>query len=226
MLAFLHLVTEGALARPRELGRLEALAEAAAAPVNRCDCRSRLPDAFDAVLRVPALTPKALAARLDMVPQMRHPRRRRTGGARLSHRSRIADWRRSSPWRQASRSVPWRFSSYQKRFAPGKPITLLTALVLAQQKQFSRAWTMLEADRLEAYPAAARWLFISLNPKSNRGGLGHVSLDTTNHYAEISIKMKQEALEACQAPSVSSMGRPRRPIWQSDPTLLEWLASL
>ena len=38
---------------------------------------------------------------------------------------------------------------YQKRFAPGKPITLLTALALAQQRQFRRAWTMLEAEGLE-----------------------------------------------------------------------------
>jgi site-specific recombinase XerD len=59
-----------------------------------------------------------------------------------------------------------------------------------------------------------------------RGWLGHVSLDTTNRYAEINIKMKQEALEACQAPLTSSMGPPRRPIWQSDPALLEWLANL
>jgi site-specific recombinase XerD len=59
-----------------------------------------------------------------------------------------------------------------------------------------------------------------------RGWLGHVSLDTTNRYAEINIRMKQEALEACQAPSASSVGPPRRPVWQSEPKLLEWLAAL
>ena len=59
----------GRAAGLRELERLEALAEAAAGRIERCDRRSRLPDAFDAVLRVPALTPKALAARLDLVPQ-------------------------------------------------------------------------------------------------------------------------------------------------------------
>ncbi|WP_292326423.1 tyrosine-type recombinase/integrase [Mesorhizobium sp.] len=59
-----------------------------------------------------------------------------------------------------------------------------------------------------------------------RGWLGHVSLDTTNRYAEISIRMKQEALEACQPPSSSSVGPPRRPVWQSEPKLLEWLADL
>ncbi len=59
-----------------------------------------------------------------------------------------------------------------------------------------------------------------------RGWLGHVSLDTTNRYAEINIKLKQEALEACQTPSTSSVGPPRRPVWQSEPKLLEWLAGL
>jgi site-specific recombinase XerD len=59
-----------------------------------------------------------------------------------------------------------------------------------------------------------------------RGWLGHVSLDSTNRYAEINLKMKQEALEACRPPSGSSVGPPRKPVWQSEPKLLEWLAAL
>ncbi len=46
---------------------------------------------------------------------------------------------------------------YRKRFACGKPTTLLTALALAQQGQFSRAQAMLGADGLHSYPIAARW---------------------------------------------------------------------
>lgn len=59
-----------------------------------------------------------------------------------------------------------------------------------------------------------------------RGWLGHVSLDTTNRYAEINIKMKEDALEAINSPSNSRMGHPSRPVWQSEPKLLEWLTSL
>jgi site-specific recombinase XerD len=59
-----------------------------------------------------------------------------------------------------------------------------------------------------------------------RGWLGHVSLDTTNRYAEISIRTKQEALEACRMPAASSVGPHRKPVWQSEPKLLEWLAGL
>ena len=53
----------------RELDRLEAAAAQGRGVVAGGDRRSRLPDALDALLRVPALTPKALAARLRIAPQ-------------------------------------------------------------------------------------------------------------------------------------------------------------
>ena len=53
----------------RELDRLEAAAEQGRGVVAGGDKRSRLPDALDALLRTPALTPKALAARLKVAPQ-------------------------------------------------------------------------------------------------------------------------------------------------------------
>src|SRR5277367_2316096 len=68
-LAFLHLVAESARMALRELDRLEAAAEQGRGVVAGGDKRSRLPDALDALLRTPALTPKALAARLKVAPQ-------------------------------------------------------------------------------------------------------------------------------------------------------------
>lgn len=59
-----------------------------------------------------------------------------------------------------------------------------------------------------------------------RGWLGHVSLETTNRYAEINIRMKEEALKACEAPTSASEGFPRKPVWRDDPSLLKWLQSL
>jgi hypothetical protein len=60
-----------------------------------------------------------------------------------------------------------------------------------------------------------------------RGWLGHVSLETTNRYAEINIRMKEAALQACQPPpSVSSEGCPRKPIWREDAELMKWLKAL
>jgi HTH DNA binding domain len=68
-LTFLHLVAESARAGLRELDRLEAAAEKGRGLLASCDRRSRLPDAVEALLRVPVLTPKALSARLRIAPQ-------------------------------------------------------------------------------------------------------------------------------------------------------------
>jgi hypothetical protein len=66
---FLHLVAEAARAGRRELDRLLAAAEKGRGVVAGCDRRSRLPDVVETLLRVPVLTPKALAARLRIAPQ-------------------------------------------------------------------------------------------------------------------------------------------------------------
>ena len=60
-----------------------------------------------------------------------------------------------------------------------------------------------------------------------RGWLGHVSLETTNRYAEINIRMKEAALQACQPPaSATSEACLRKPVWREDAELLKWLKTL
>ena len=59
-----------------------------------------------------------------------------------------------------------------------------------------------------------------------RAWLGHVSLETTNRYAEITLRMKVDALRACEPIFGVSQVYRQRPIWQSDSTLLQWLQSL
>jgi HTH DNA binding domain len=67
--ACLHLIAESARRGLRELDRLETTAGQGRGLLARSDRRSRLPDALDALLRAPVLTPKALAAQLRIVPQ-------------------------------------------------------------------------------------------------------------------------------------------------------------
>jgi len=67
--AFCRLAREAALAGLRELDRLERVAERGRAAAHGLDRRSRLPDALDAALRLPALTSTTLASRLDVAPQ-------------------------------------------------------------------------------------------------------------------------------------------------------------
>jgi site-specific recombinase XerD len=55
-----------------------------------------------------------------------------------------------------------------------------------------------------------------------RSWLGHVSLDTTNHYAQANLETKRKALERVEAPSRGS----KPPRWRRDTSVLAWLDSL
>ena len=55
-----------------------------------------------------------------------------------------------------------------------------------------------------------------------RAWLGHVSLDTTNIYAEIDLEMKAKALARCE---VSEASKPTRR-WRDDPALMTFLRTL
>lgn len=59
-----------------------------------------------------------------------------------------------------------------------------------------------------------------------RAWLGHASLETTNRYAEITLRTKQAALEKCTLPGHAEERIPRKPVWQTDSSLLTWLQSL
>ena len=55
-----------------------------------------------------------------------------------------------------------------------------------------------------------------------RSWLGHVSLDTTNHYAQANLETKRKALEQVGVPTAEN--RPAR--WKRDADLLAWLDTL
>ena len=59
-----------------------------------------------------------------------------------------------------------------------------------------------------------------------RGWLGHVSLDTTNRYAELTLRAKADALRACEPDCGTSAGCRKNAIWKDDRTLLDWLNAL
>jgi len=54
--------------------------------------------------------------------------------------------------------------------------------------------------------------------------LGHADMNTTHEYAAIDMKMKQRALDSCQAPAVKKSGK-GRPRWLK-PGILKWLDDL
>jgi integrase/recombinase XerD len=75
------------------------------------------------------------------------------------------------------------------------------------------------------HTAAVHLLEAGVEVNVIRGWLGHADLTTTNRYAEINTKAKQQALLATEPPGVTA-GHRTNPIWRSDETLLNWLASL
>ena len=59
-----------------------------------------------------------------------------------------------------------------------------------------------------------------------RAWLGHVSLETTNRYAEVNIRMKEAAMALCAPLPAESPASPRKSVWHREPDLLKWLESL
>lgn len=59
-----------------------------------------------------------------------------------------------------------------------------------------------------------------------RGWLGHASITTTNRYAEINARVKEDALRLTEPPSSHGHAASTRPSWRTDTGLLSWLTSL
>ncbi len=112
----------------------------------------------------------------------------------------------------------------------GRPLTRfgIYKLVRRHTRQLERATTQRRgiSPHVFRHTVAVHLLEAGAEPNVIRGWLGHVSLDTTNRYAEINIRAKEAALRACEPPSVVSAALPAKPVWRTDETLLAWLNSL
>ena len=76
------------------------------------------------------------------------------------------------------------------------------------------------------HTAAVHLLEAGVDVNVIRGWLGHVSLDTTNRYAEITTRTKAEALRLCEPPSTDVHSHRGKAVWRDDQALLSWLSSL
>lgn len=73
------------------------------------------------------------------------------------------------------------------------------------------------------HTAAVHLLAAGVDVNVVRGWLGHVSQDTTNHYAQIDLATKRRALEAAAANGAPGIGKPR---WKPTEDILAWLDKL
>ncbi len=82
------------------------------------------------------------------------------------------------------------------------------------------------SPHLFRHTAAVHLLESGVEVNVIRSWLGHVSLDTTNRYAELTVRAKAEALRTCElGSSIGAAPRPRG-AWKGDPNLLDWLNTL
>jgi site-specific recombinase XerD len=72
------------------------------------------------------------------------------------------------------------------------------------------------------HSTASHLLRAGVDINTIRGWLGHVSLDTTNIYAEIDLETKARALAAC---TIKDGKRSQKP-WRQQPNLMEFLHAL
>jgi len=72
------------------------------------------------------------------------------------------------------------------------------------------------------HTSAVHLLRAGVDINTIRAWLGHVSIDTTNVYAEIDLEMKAKALAHCE---ISDVTKPQRP-WCKDPDLMTFLRAL
>lgn len=109
------------------------------------------------------------------------------------------------------------------RFGIYKIIRRYTTQII---KKGSNGRSRLVSPHVWRHSTAVHLLEAGVEVNVIRAWLGHTSLETTNRYAEITLRTKQAALEKCVIPAASEKRIPRKPAWQTDAALLSWLQSL
>jgi integrase/recombinase XerD len=93
-------------------------------------------------------------------------------------------------------------------------------------KKRSDGRTKLISPHVWRHSTAVHLLEAGVEVNVIRAWLGHASLETTNRYAEITLRTKRAALEKCALPTDTDERIPRKPSWHTDASLLDWLKSL
>jgi len=145
-------------------------------------------------------------------------------------------WRTCPLWHQTAEMISELLDSFDSPPAPDAPVFSAQGQALTRSgiykivrrhgADFDDTRTKRKVSpHLFRHTAAVHMLEAGVEVNVIRGWLGHADLTTTNRYAEISTRAKVEALRATEPPG-SSAGSHGRPVWRSDESLLNWLASL
>jgi len=114
----------------------------------------------------------------------------------------------------------------------GQPITRygIHTLVRRTVKKAAVTTPSLQGKRVSPHTirhtTAVHLLHAGVDINTIRAWLGHVSLETTNRYAEIDLEMKEAALDACAVRDPTEHHEAQTPIWRKDSNIMEFLMTL
>ncbi len=151
-----------------------------------------------------------------------------------------AKWRTCPLWRQTAKVLQAMLDERASDLPPDAPVFVGTGQtpmtrsgIYKRIRHYAQIWetSAKPASQIRVTPhvfrrtTAVHLLEAGVEVNVVRGWLGHVNLETTNRYAEITVRMKANALELCE-PVAPSSGHPRKSTWQDDADLMAWLSSL
>jgi len=114
----------------------------------------------------------------------------------------------------------------------GQPVTRygIHALVTRTSQKASENTPSLKAKSVSPHTirhtTAVHLLRAGVDINTIRAWLGHVSLETTNRYAEIDLKMKADALQTCAVRDTGADYKKPTPIWRHDADIMAFLMTL
>ena len=145
-------------------------------------------------------------------------------------------WRTCPLWQQTASLLTSLFESVNPPPTPktpvfsahGRPLTRfgIYKIVRRHGAPFDNPRTARRVSpHIFRHTAAVHLLEAGVEVNVIRGWLGHADLTTTNRYAEINTKTKLAALRASELSDTTEASR-TKPIWRTDESLMNWLASL
>ncbi len=114
----------------------------------------------------------------------------------------------------------------------GQPLTRYGIHTLVARTVEKAATTMPSLKNKRVSPHAMRHstavhlLQAGVDINTIRAWLGHVSLETTNRYAECDLEMKAAALDTCTVQHPAGQHGKRTPVWRKDTKIMEFLMAL
>ncbi len=150
-----------------------------------------------------------------------------------------AEWRICPLWNETVKHLGQLLAERRPTVAPSEPVICARRNVALTRYGFYKlvrrhgaSWDTTGAEpryvtpHLFRHTAAVHLLESGVEVNVFRGWLGHVSLDTTNRHAELTLRAKAAALRACEPACAVSAGGRSSAVWKGDKPRLDWLNAL